>query len=89
MRATSGDPITVQSFVAELYDIHGGRAGIPEPDSQPSTPFTVSGAATDVRLLFLTQPGAEVTGGSIRLVLVGVNGHGLSWEQKAEAVVPK
>lgn len=89
MRSMSGDPITVQSFVAELYDVHGARAAIPEPDSQPSTPFTVSGAATDVDLLFLTQPGAEVRGGSIRLVLLGVNGHGLSWEQKAEGAVPK
>jgi hypothetical protein len=88
MRVISGDPLTVQSFVAELYDIHGARAAIPA-DSQPSTPFTVSEAATDAHLLFIAPPGAEVKGGSIRLVLVGVNGHGLSWEQKAETVVPR
>lgn len=85
----SGEPSDVRSFDAGLYDIHVLRVASPQAWSQPPVPFVVSPAGVDLHLSFLTGSGAEVVGGTVRVVLTGADAHGVRWELRAEATVAK
>jgi hypothetical protein len=85
--SVSGESLDVQSLVGELYDVHSTRAGSPQAWSLPTVPFTVGPAGVDLRLSFLTGPGAEVIGGTVRVALVAQDRYGVRWELMANAPV--
>jgi hypothetical protein len=83
----SGDPAAVTSFSTELFDVHANRIGSVQEWSVPAVPFTVGAGGSDVSLSYLTGQGAEIVGGSLRVVVTGADGKGARWDLRLYATV--
>ena len=89
LASTSGAAVDVRSFSAELLDVRGNRAASPQSWSVPVVPFSVAASGSEVPLSFITPQGAEVMGGSVRVILAGTDEHGARWDLTVAAAVPR
>ena len=89
LSSISGAAVAVTSFSAELLDARGNRVASPQSWAVPVVPFSVAAGGSDMPLSFITPSGAEVFGGTVRVVLAGTDEHGAHWDLTVSATVPR
>jgi hypothetical protein len=89
LRAVSADPAAVTSFTAQLFDARANQIATPQAWSMPAVPFSVAATGMELSLSFLTTRGVEVAGGSVGVIVSGVDAKGERWELAVSAPVPR
>jgi hypothetical protein len=84
----SGDSFELQSLEATLYDTRSLRVASPQRGDVPDLPLRIK-SLLELPLSFLTGAGAEVIGGTIRVLATGTDADGEHWQVSIDAVVTR